>query len=201
LLLLGRDSAAAATYRRCLAIDPARAITLDELSLIDLLHHRYREARELEDSALALDTTAFWVLNDRAHIQLLLGDFGAARADAEAARRLGPSGYTYWGEAVLAILAAREGDTATARATAGRLAREITEPGRPTVQEGRWIGAALLAAGEPDSALAFLWSIPPERRGAELGLFLRFPELDPLRGSPRFQRLMAETRPPDAAGR
>ena len=160
------------------------------------MHHRYAQARDLEDSALALDTTAFWVLNDLAHTQLLLGDLGAARADAEAARRFGPPGFTYWGEAVLAILAAREGDTASARATAGRLAREITEPGRPTVQEGRWISAVLAAAGEPDSALAFLWSIPPERRGAELALFLRFPELDPLRGDVRFQRLLDESHPP-----
>jgi TolB-like protein len=194
-LILGHDSAAAALYRRSLAVDPARVITLDELSLVELVHHRYVEAKALEDTALALDSTAFWVLNDRAHINLLLGDLGRARADAEAARRLGPPGFSYWGEAVLAILAAREGDTVTARATAGRLAREIAEPGRPTAQEARWIGAALAAAGERDSALAFLLSVPAERRGALLWFFLRFPELDPLRGDPGFQRLVDAVRP------
>jgi TolB-like protein len=196
LLLLGRDSAAAAMYRRSLAVDPTRAITLDELSLIYLVHHDYLEARVLEDSALALDTTAFWVLNDRAHIRLLLGDLSGARTDAEAARRYGPPGFTYWGEAVLAILAAREGDTTWARGTAGRLARETSEPGRPTVQEGRWISAALAAVGEREAAVAFLLSIPTERRGALLAFFMRFPELAPLRGDPRFQRLMADSRPP-----
>ncbi len=200
LLITGHDSAAVVMYGRALAVDPARAITLDELSLVHVLHRRYADALQLEDSALALDTTAFWVLNDRAHLHLLLGDANGARADAEAARRLGPPGFSYWGEAVLAIVAAREGDSASAKAIAGRLARDIAEPGRPTVQEARWIGAALAAAGERDSALAFLGTVPAERRGALFWFFMRFPELDPLRGDPRFERLVAESRPEGAPG-
>ena len=198
LLISGHDSAALAMYRRALAVDPARAITVDEMSLSFLVRRRYGEALALEDSALALDSGAFWVYNDRAHTRLLLGDLAGARADAEAARRLGPTGSTYWGEAVLAILAAREGDSAEARSRAGRLARSLAEPGRPTVQEARWIGAALVAAGEREQALDLLESVPVERRGALLWFFLRFPELDALRAEPRFRRLMAESRPDGA---
>ena len=156
LLITGRDSAALAMYRRALAVDPARAITLDEMSLVYLVHHQLPETLVWQDSALAVDSAAFWVLNDRAHTKLLLGDLTGARADAEAARRLGPPGFTYWGEAVLTILAAREGDTAEARSRADRLARGIEESGRPTVQEARWIGAALAAAGERSEALDLL---------------------------------------------
>ena len=195
LLIMGRDSAAIALYRHALALDPASAITLDEFSLIPLFQRHYAEALLWEDSALAVDSTAFWVLNDRAHTRLLLGDLAGARADAEAARRLGPPGFSYWGEAVLAILVARSGDTATARATAIRLGASLTEPGRPTVQEARWISAALAAAGERERAIALLESVPAERRGAELWFFLRFPELDPLRHDPRFQRLVEEAKP------
>lgn len=195
LLITGQDSAATVMYHRALDVDPARAITLDELSLIPLLHRRYAEALAWEDSALAVDSVAFWVLNDRAHARLLLGDPVGARGDAEAARRLGPPGFTYWGEAVLAIVAARQGDSAGARAIASRLARQIEDPGRPTAQEARWIGAALAAAGERQEALALLESVPVERRGAELWFFLQFPELDPLRGEPRFQRLLDAARP------
>jgi TolB-like protein len=194
LLITGQDSAATVMYHRALSVDPARAITLDELSLVPLLHRRYAESLAWEDSALAVDSVAFWVLNDRAHTRLLLGDLEGARTDAEAARRLGPPGFTYWGEAVLAILAARRGDSVGARATAEHLARQIEDPARPTVQQARWIGAALAAAGARQEALALLESVPVERRGAELWFFLQFPELDPLRGEPRFQRLLEAAR-------
>jgi len=195
LLVTGRDSAAVTLYHRALEVDPTRAITLDELSLVPLVHRQYTEALAWEDSALAADPTAFWVLNDRAHTRMLLGDLEGARGDAEAARRLGPPGFTYWGEAVLAILAARRGDTLSARATAMRLAAGIAEPGRPSIQEARWISAALAASGERERAMAFLLSVPAGRRSAELWFFLRFPELDPLRGDPRFQQLLDEAKP------
>ena len=201
LMISGRDTAAEATYRRALAADPARAITLDELSLIYLVERRYAESLAWQDSALAVDPGAFWVLNDRAHTRMLLGDRVGARADAEQARRLGPPGFTYWGEAVLSILAARGGDTAQAGAIARRLADSIEDPRRPTVQEARWIGAALASAGEKEAALAFLERVPPERRGAELWFFLQFPELDPLRGEPRFRQVLASSRPDGATDR
>lgn len=198
LLITGRDSAATALYRRALALDPASAIALDEFSLIPFLRRQYAEALTWEDSALAADSTAFWVLSDRAHTRLLFGDLAGARADAEAARLQGPPGFTYWGEAVLAFIAARQGDTASARATATRLAAGIAESGRPTALEARWISAALAAAGEREQAIALLQAVPQERRGAELWFFLRFPEFDPLRSDPRFQRLVEEARPQPA---
>jgi len=201
LMISGRDSAAAATYRRALAIDPARAITLDELSLMFIVGRRYAESLVWQDSALAIDSAAFWVLNDRAHTRMLLGDVAGARADAERTRRLGPQGFTYWGEAVLAILAAREGDTAQARSIADRLAESIEDPRRPTVQEARWIGAALTSAGEREDALDFLERVPPERRGAELWFFLQFPELDALRSEPRFRQVLDSSRPVGATDR
>jgi hypothetical protein len=63
------------------------------------------------------------------------------------------------------------------------------------VQQARWIGAALAAAGARQEALALVESVPVERRGAELWFFLQFPELDPLRDEPRFQRLLDAARP------
>ncbi len=197
LMIRGEDSAAAAMYHRALVLDPTRVITLDEFSLLSLVHGRYAESLVWQDSAMAVDSTAFWVLSDRAYTRLLLGDSAGARADAEAARRFGPLGVRYWSEAVLAILAARRGDTATARATAMRLAASLVEPGRPTVQEARWIGAALAAAGERERALTLLESVPSERCGAALWFFLHFPEFDPLRDDPRFQRIAESARPRD----
>ncbi|HTT68428.1 MAG TPA: tetratricopeptide repeat protein [Gemmatimonadales bacterium] len=201
LMISGRDSAAAANYHRALAIDPARAITLDELSLIYLVERRYAESLAWQDSALAIDSGAFWTLNDRAHTRMLLGDWAGARADAEQAQRLGPQGFTYWGEAVLAILAVREGDTAQGRGIAARLAEDIEDPRRPTVQQARWIGATLAAVGEREAALDFLERVPAERRGAELWFFLQFPELDALRDEPRFRQMLASSRPAGAVDR
>jgi hypothetical protein len=55
---------------------------------------------------------------------------------------------------------------------------------------------ALVALGEHDAAIDLLERVQP--RGAKLWFGLRMPEFDAVRAHPRFQRLVAEARPPAA---
>jgi hypothetical protein len=52
----------------------------------------------------------------------------------------------------------------------------------------------LVSAGEPDLALHWIERVEP--RGALLWWALQFRQFDALRGDPRFQRVIHESRPP-----
>ena len=198
LQVSGRDSAAREAYGRALAVDPLRAITLDELSILYFARRRFREALAWEDRAQVTDPDAFYVHADRAHTRLLLGDLAGADQDAAAARRLVPPGYTFWGDAISAMVAARRGDTTSARAVARRLLRELGDRPQPTAQQVRWIAGALAAAGDEVGALALVETTPPQERGLYLWYWLQFPEFDMLRADPRFRRVVDELAPPGA---
>jgi hypothetical protein len=91
---------------------------------------------------------------------------------------------------------AATGDSAAARAGAEALARGVsgTAPIEPSL--GTNVAAALLAVGERVRCLDLLERVRP--RGAFLWFTLRDPGWDPIRTDPRFQRLVAESRPPGA---
>src|SRR5206468_245534 len=88
LLWLGRDSGATALYRRALAIDPERAITLFNLARVRMRGGAYRDARHWLDSALAVDPGADYAYALRALAHLRLGERADARVDGETAVRL-----------------------------------------------------------------------------------------------------------------
>jgi len=191
LLWLGRDSGATALYRRALAIDPERAITLFNLARVRMRGGAYRDARHWLDSALAVDPGADYAYALRALAHLRLGERADARVDGETAVRL-RAGYRLPAEAVLALTELATGDTAAAQTRVDRLEREIGV-GRPTVTDAAWVGRALVALGEPDLALALLERVRP--RGARLWYYLQSPEFEAVRADPRFRRLVEESQP------
>jgi len=188
LNFLGDDDGAERELRSALALEPARAV-----SLVDLAGWvRPRDTvlgRRLLDSAIALDPT-FWVAYlRRAETRLLMHDAAGALADAEMAVRLGPGPV----ECILAAALAQAGDTTRARSIVRRL---TTAPISDLSPE--WCTArAILALGDTAAALDRLDHVP---RTALLWVGLRRPEFDALRGNPRFERAVAESRPPGAAG-
>ena len=192
LLWLGRDSAAADMYRRALALEPERPITLFNLGRVAARQTRYVEARRWADSALAIDPGADYAYVLRALAEFRLGSPAEARADAETAARL-RAGFRVPAEAVLALVELQAADTPAARTRIERLEREIRSAGHATITDAAWVGRALVALGEPDRALDLLERVRP--RGARLWFYLRAPELDAIRSTARFGKLVGESAP------
>ena len=196
LMTMGRDSAAAEEFRRAIALDPARAISWDNLCELRYYQHRFDEARLLADSGLAADPQAYYLLVDRANLDLTRGDFAAARSDVDAAVRLRPSDYLISSEGLVAALEAQAGDTTAARARLDRLVAQLPDPAHPSYTPGLWLALGFVRTGDRERALATLESIRP--RGLTLWFALRDPGLDPVREDPRYRVLVEATRPSEA---
>jgi len=192
LLWLGRDSAAADMYRRALALEPERPITLFNLGRVAARQTRYAEARRWADSALAIDPGADYAYVLRALAEFRLGSPAEARADAETAARL-RAGFRVPAEAVLALVELQAADTPAGRTRIERLEREIRGAGLATITDAAWVGRALVALGESDRALDLLERVRP--RGARLWFYLRAPEFDAIRSTARFGKLVGESAP------
>src|SRR5438876_894217 len=179
-------------FTRALALEPERPITLFNLGRVAARQTRYAEARRWADSALAIDPGADYAYVLRALAEFRLGSPAEARADAETAARL-RAGFRVPGEAVLALVELQAADTPAARTRIEHLEREIRSAGHATITDAAWVGRALVALGEPDRALDLLERVRP--RGARLWFYLRAPELDAIRSTARFGKLVGESAP------
>jgi len=159
--------------------------------MVSLRRREYTAARAWLDSSLAVDPGFYPGYVRRAEARLLLGDTAAARVDAETATRLS-AGDPLLGEAVLALVEARAGDTLSARARVGRLLREVALL-EQRVRGGAVLAMALIALGDHQAALDLLERLRP--RGTWLWDQLQYPEFDAVRAHPRFLRLVDESRP------
>ena len=187
----GEYAAAVGQYQQALTIDPQRGTTLTGLGMVSLRRREYAAARAWLDSSLAVDPGFYPGYVRRAEARLLLGDTAAARSDAETATRLS-AGDPLLGEAVLALVEARAGDSLSARARVGRLLREVALL-EQRVRGGAVLAMALIALGDHQAALDLLERLRP--RGTWLWDQLQYPEFDAVRAHPRFLRLLDESRP------
>ncbi|MFN2400230.1 MAG: protein kinase [Gemmatimonadaceae bacterium] len=187
----GADSSAVAAFHEALRIEPQRPFTLLSIAAVDFYARRPAAAVRWLDSALVIDPSFGFAYAFSALAKLQAGDGAGARADAEAAQRHSDPVYA---ETALAVVQARLGDTAGARARIAGLTTIALRRETLPVEEGVFLAAALAATGDRDRALRVLERVRP--RGAHLFNDLQSADLDPLRTDPRFQRLVDESRPP-----
>jgi TolB-like protein/Flp pilus assembly protein TadD len=192
LFNLGRDSAAAEALHRALAIEPGRPITLTRLAEIAWLSGRYPDARRLLDSAVTVAPTFYVAYEDRAWVLLHFRDTTAARADAETALRLAPEDFES-GRGVLAAVQAAEGDTLRARTGLDSLLASLDRLNQIRHVQVFNVAMPLVALGDTGRALDLIERVRP--RAMMLWWSLRWPELNPLRVSPRFRRIVDEASP------
>lgn len=195
LSMVGRYEESIVAFRRALALEPRRAISWAEMADAYDKLHRDGEALTAYDSSVAVDAEFYSGYSMRTWVHLRRGEVAAARADAAAATRLSPAGEEYYGLAPQAAVAAADGDTVLARRLMDQvIAPFATRPMGPV--PALIVGAGLVSAGQRDLVLNWIERVEP--RGALLWWALQFRQFDALRGEPRFQRVIDDSRPPEA---
>ena len=199
LRLLDEDSAAAEHFRRAVALEPDRPMSLVHLGWIAMEARRYADARRWFDSATGVNPGFYQAYAERAALRLVSGDSAGARLDAETAVQLRPESDALSAEDVLAALDIASGDSAGGQARLSRLRAAAPEPAGAGVHQAAAWAALLVAAGEHREAIAFLERarVAP----AHLRMHLEEPRFDPLMGDPRFGRLMKRLRVREARGK
>ena len=182
-LALVSDSASVDAFRRALALDPARAVTYQDLSFTYYYMGRADRALATVDSAVALEPDGPF-RQYRVLYRLTAGDTAGAVADA----RSSPG--AWWSPAVLAAFAH---DSAAARAAEAAAAQRTCGPINISLGS-----LYLLWTGRREQAVQHLLGLGSGCELSALGALwvrwvLRMPIYAPLADDPRIQALRAET--------
>ncbi len=194
LLYQRREVPGRRAFERALALDPLRMITLTNLGLLLHYYEHDLEALVILDSAVATSPDAYYPRLYRGWARLRLGDLPGARTDADAAVHLRAADFIMDSEALAVAVMAAEGDSAGARARTERLGSMIGDRGPLTYQPAMYAATAFVATGQTSRAIATLDRA--RAQGVVLWWAMLDPYLEPLRGDPRYQRLLAAVRPP-----
>ncbi len=190
---LGNDSTAVELLHRALAVEPGRPISLFVLFEVAYREGRYEESRVWLDSALTIDPGFFFGYALRGLNRLRLGDVRGAREDGLTSVRFS-AGSTIPGSAVLALVAIHQGDSAGARRRLERLEGGIAATRDVGAsQDALWLAMIEVGLGKSAQAMDRLEAVTA--KSAEFWFWLRLPEFDAIRGTPRFERLFEATRP------
>jgi TolB-like protein/Tfp pilus assembly protein PilF len=187
---LGDFDAAWGYYERASSIDPTLVLPLADRGFIAYQRRQYAETIRWYDSASVIDSTSYpnFLFGSRA--AFALGDTARALRYARTGVRRSNGNIT--ARAVLAQIEGLSG-MAEARAYGDSVVAPYEQSDSLGVREGYDLVLALLATGQRDRALALLEKVKPV--GPWLWSYLVFPDFDPVRRDPRFERVYRASRP------
>jgi len=183
----GRDSLAVVQFQRALVLEPGRAISLLNLGQVYSGQGRYAEAARWVDSAVGFRPEAAFYYMEQGLVRMGLGDTAGVRAAAE---QVAGHGNADGRDELLAMLEARAGDSAAARARLTRVDQAMRTTDCWLSHACLELSMALAGVGLRDDALAVFERIAP--RAIWLAYWGQRPEFAPIRREPRYQAVMAE---------
>jgi len=192
LSAVGRPRESLAITRQATALDPVSSATATHVGLHLFWSRRYDESIAVLEHALTVDTT--W---KRTHAVLGRAYLAVGRYD-DAIRALRRTGYEYAAfspEAILAYGLGVAGHTAEARGMVDRL----EERARGTYVRPVDLVAAHLGLGDTTRALEWAERMPDDR--GSMFFVLTEPLFDPIRATPRFQKVIERLGLAEAARR
>ncbi len=191
---LGDFDGARSLYERAATLDPTMPLAVADRGFIAYQLRHYAEARAWYDSAWAIDNRAWQNLDFATLISWNLGDTARALHDARLA--FGQAEGQVFAILTLAQIEGLSGDVATGRARLEPVVARLEAMDSVGVRDGFEAVLALLGTGQRERALRMLERTRP--LGPWLWSYLVFPGFDSVRHDPRFERIYAESVPPNA---
>jgi TolB-like protein/predicted Zn-dependent protease len=180
---------AIAEIKRAVELDPLSPIVNSNLGVCYLLAHRYQEGLAQLQKTQKLNPTVFFVYD---HLGWALALTGHLDEAIETWKHGYSIGHHYQALAELAYGYAIKGDRDQALKVVARL-RDLEQHGTRFWPLGH--AYIELGLGNKQEAIAWLERGAAENDSAILSLIKTLPVLDPLRGDPRFEHLVAELVP------
>ena len=179
-----------AAWQRSARVSPGYVEALAFVALGHMWQRQFDSAAAWADSALVVDPTYVLAWGTQGFVAVEQGDHARAIASFEAAERLSTSVEAINARAGVALAQARAGHRDIALAILRAMGSEAVEFGRRSNHTAEFFAEAFAAAGQPDSAIAWLARFQP-RRDLHFQLHLRCdPALDPVRSSAAFRALL-----------
>ena len=180
--------------KRAVELDPLSPIVNSNFGLCYLLARRYSEGLAQAQKTLKLNPTVFFVYDNLGWALALNGRLDEA---IETWKHSYSIGHHYHALAELAYGYAIKGDREQALKVVAQL-RDLEQHGTRVWPLGH--AYIELALGNKQEAIAWLERGAAENDSAILNYIKTLPPLDPLRGDPRFERLVNEIVPPKGGG-
>ncbi|HKS31865.1 MAG TPA: tetratricopeptide repeat protein, partial [Chthoniobacterales bacterium] len=185
LLALGQFDHALAEAKRAVELDPVSPIGHTDVGTVYLIERRYDEAIAILRKTLEMEPDFYWAHRQLGTALELNGSPTEAIVEYQRASELNddPRLLAFVGHAM--ARAGRQNETR-------EILTKLTEIARTRYVSGYSFAVIHLALGEKDQAIDWLEKDAGEQTGFEINFIKVDPYLDPLRGDPRFEDLVAK---------
>jgi len=185
LATLGRFDEAIAQEKKALELDPLSLIAHTDLANAYRLAHRPEEAIDELRKASEIDPNFYYAHRFLGVVLEMKGDFAGAIGAYQKARALNDD------SRILALLAHTYGSSGN-KTEAIKILEQLKQLSKERYVSAYSFALVHLALGDKDEALGWLEKSYEDRAGFEIGRIKIDPFLDPLRGDPRFEALVAK---------